>query len=393
MPRTPGSGNKISCSFAEASNVTEAPDSIVYMPEGTHTICATVNGRAKEVTVKVSSSILASFQAGLDERGKKDVRSITDFDHAGKGAASARPKAFRYEPGRGLMLDLEWTRAGRTGIEGKDYSYFSPNFLLGADGVPTGISKRGPIGSLVNDPAFETIEAIAAARADLDEEIKTQNEMEILQNCGLLTADEAANADHLRIACARVTSLESSASVARVEAAKAVVSILKDAVTAASISDAALANLGIQAAFDDGANVEGIAKQFSTLMIKAAKQDEIIVKAKETEADRFVSASIAEGKIVPKNETLVKFWRERYLENPEGSVEAMNAQPQIAPKITERSIGSATSTPGNSDIVAEADALIAAGSAKTRVEAFGKLMAVEGTFDAYRVSTTIAVPS
>jgi phage I-like protein len=40
------------------------------------------------------------------------------------------------------MCSLEWTGAGRAAIEGKDFFYFSPSFLLDEDGFPEHIKAR-----------------------------------------------------------------------------------------------------------------------------------------------------------------------------------------------------------------------------------------------------------
>ena len=135
--------------------------SIVFMPEGKHSITASVDGRAKTVDVEVDSRVLASFQEDLEKRKESNVRPFAGFDHK-TGAASFIPLEFRYEDGVGLVLDIEWTKAGREAVEGKDYSYFSPSFLM-KDGIPLGLPKRGEVGSLVNDPAFEDIPRSAAS--------------------------------------------------------------------------------------------------------------------------------------------------------------------------------------------------------------------------------------
>lgn len=141
---------------------------IVYLPEGEHRITPLVDGKAKEVTVKISpergEEIAAIFQQDLEERGKGNVRPWFDFEHKA-GVASALPKAFRYERGAGVMVELEWTGAGRAALEGRDFSYFSPTFQLGEDGVPVGLPDRGPLGGLVNEPAFREIPRIAAKDA------------------------------------------------------------------------------------------------------------------------------------------------------------------------------------------------------------------------------------
>jgi phage I-like protein len=139
-----------------------AEGAIVYLPEGEHEISATVNGKPAKRTVRINETIAAAFARDLQARQSANVRPFGGFDHK-TGPASLIPKAFRYESGLGLVLDVEWTEAGRKAIEGRDYSYFSPTFLLDKKGNPIGLPKRGEIGSLVNDPAFEEIQRIAAS--------------------------------------------------------------------------------------------------------------------------------------------------------------------------------------------------------------------------------------
>ena len=84
-----------------------------------------------------------------------------DFDHEGRTAA-AIPRRFFWKPGEGVILEIDWTGAGKAAISGRDYSYFSPCFMLSEDGDPSGLPPSGAIGSLVNSPAFRSIKRIAA---------------------------------------------------------------------------------------------------------------------------------------------------------------------------------------------------------------------------------------
>ena len=147
---------------ASFSTEVSTEGTIVYLPEGEHEISATVNGKPARRKVLVSEKVAAAFDRDLKARQSANVRPFGGFDHK-SGPASLIPQAFRYESGLGLVLDVEWTEAGRKAIEGKDYSYFSPTFLLDKQGNPIGLPKRGAIGSLVNDPAFEEIQRIAAS--------------------------------------------------------------------------------------------------------------------------------------------------------------------------------------------------------------------------------------
>jgi phage I-like protein len=158
------------------------PKSIVYIPEGIHTIRPTVGGSPETITVKMEpdqgEKIAAAFQAQLESMlNAGNVRATMDFDHKADGPASGLPQRFYYEKGKGLMLEVEWTGKGRKAIKGKDYSYFSPTFYKGDDGVPSGIPERGPLGSLVNSPAFRDIPRIAAADAGDAQNEPTENTM------------------------------------------------------------------------------------------------------------------------------------------------------------------------------------------------------------------------
>lgn len=158
----------VTAGLASALAQGSIPSEIVYFPEGDNTITATVDGAPKSILVRVpphrGHEIAATFQAALAKRQSENVRPHFGFDHK-PGAASALPKSFRYEPGVGVMASVEWTGAGRAGIEGRDWSYFSPTFLVEEDGVPSGLPEKGELGSLVNNPAFRNIQRIAASDA------------------------------------------------------------------------------------------------------------------------------------------------------------------------------------------------------------------------------------
>jgi phage I-like protein len=143
-----------------------APNEIVYIPEGEHEIRPEVNGKPGKITVRVpkgkGASIAATLQADLEKRLSDNVRPIIDFDHNRSGAAAAIPSRFRYQEGLGVVLALDWTSSGRQAIEGRDFSYFSPEFLIQDDGTPGGLPAKGAIGALVNNPAFRSMPRIAA---------------------------------------------------------------------------------------------------------------------------------------------------------------------------------------------------------------------------------------
>jgi hypothetical protein len=107
---------------------------------------------------------LAGVDAGWPARNPGQsapgFKAFYRFDHEGK-AASAIPRRFYWD--NGIRGEVEWTQAGRNALSGRDYSYFSPEFLIDAKkGVLRGIPAFGPIGALFNAPAFQTIERVSA---------------------------------------------------------------------------------------------------------------------------------------------------------------------------------------------------------------------------------------
>ena len=146
----------------------EPPAEILFLPEGDHEITPTVDGKPKTIRVKVPAArgneIAARLQAALAERHAGQVRPHLAFQHQ-TGAASGIPKSFRYEAGKGVMCSVEWSGSGAAAIRNKDFSYFSPVFLIGDDGTPESLPAKGELGSLVNEPAFRNIGLIAAGDA------------------------------------------------------------------------------------------------------------------------------------------------------------------------------------------------------------------------------------
>jgi len=144
----------------------EAPEEIVYIPDGEHAIHPRVNGQPQQITVRIpagrGAAVAAMLDSALQKRRAENVRPHVAFDHQ-TGRAAGIPESFRYVRGKGVLLKLAWTGSGQAAIRGRDYSYFSPAFLVDEDGVPSGLPERGEIGSLVNEPAFREIPRIAAA--------------------------------------------------------------------------------------------------------------------------------------------------------------------------------------------------------------------------------------
>lgn len=244
-----------------------APAEIVYIPEGAHTITPFVDGKPKQITVTLDpakgASVAAKLQADLTKRQGENVRPWVDFDHEGKVSAG-NPDAFRYEPGKGIVMAIGWSNTGKAAVEGKDFSYFSPSFLIAEDGTPSGLDDRGPIGSLVNEPAFRQIPRIAAKDGG---RIETKNvstmSAKILATLGI----DPAHAD------------AESAAVSKIEA--------------------------------QNTELAAIRKERDELKTKLDAADAKSAADRKDRAKTLVDAALADGRIAPKDEETANDFREK----------------------------------------------------------------------------------
>lgn len=252
-----------------------APGEIVYIPVGSSKINATVSGKPGEITVNVptekGAAIAATLQAALAKRLSSPVRPRLAFDHQRTGPASGHPTSFSFDPARGIILSAGWSNSGRAAIEGGDYGYFSPTFLIDEDGTPSGLPDKGEIGSLVDEPAFRSIGLIAAADADLNTETKTSNTMSKLIFAALAISAAAENAE---------TEAVNAISALKVEAA--------DAKQKLVILEAANAEMKVK--------------------VEAAEAS--VKVANDKRLDSKVEAVFAAGKAAPKDEVTRKALRE-----------------------------------------------------------------------------------
>lgn len=272
--------------------------SIVFMPEGTHDIFATVGDKPKKLTVTVGPECLAAFSASLAARMEGNVRPFAGFDHE-PGPASFIPTAFRYEDGVGLVLDVEWTRAGLAAIEGRDYSYFSPAFLLGKDGTPQGLAPSGEVGSLVNDPAFRAIPRIAAANSNQNNIMENH---ELLVTLGLVEENTPVESG-LEVAKASLATLRES--VVKANDAEALAAEIEAIKAEKEVTEAKLAEA--QAKLDEIAAAEAAAKE---------AEEKAAAEAADAAADATVEEAVQAGRIAPKDDTARAFWKASVLADP-----------------------------------------------------------------------------
>lgn len=317
--------------------------SIVFIPEGKNVITPSVNGKAKTITVNLNDnngeSIAAKFNQDLQKRLSGGVRPIFDFDHKETGPASAIPKSFRYEKGKGIVAEIEWTGAGKDAIEAKNYSYFSPCFKLGENGEPVGLPEFGALGALVNDPAFRTIPRIAAS--NLEPTSNQKNTMNELVICGLLNESESAKENAAQIARARVADL------------KAMSEKYDEKVKAYS---------DMEMERDD-------------LKKRLAEVEAELMKQKEAEADKEISAAVAAGRIAAKDEETKTFYRQLIIEKGAVAVKALNAMPSASANVTDQIVTAGQSQKNDSGFEAKAEELVKAGKAQDLAEAYDTVMA------------------
>lgn len=203
---------------------------IQYLPPGRHQITAKVNGETATREVVIEAGVERAFQQSLEDHKRDHVTPFIDYLHDG-GRASGHPVAFAWDDERGLTLEVEWTEAGASTIASKELQYFSPEFLLSVDGTPLGLHPvNKAIGGLVSDPAFTTIESIAAARAARNkpqQQQQTPMDFSGFVEQGIVTAEQAKEPSQalelisLHVAASRAKDKDSAASLAVIKAEKA----------------------------------------------------------------------------------------------------------------------------------------------------------------------------
>ncbi|MCW5556614.1 MAG: hypothetical protein KIT22_02030 [Verrucomicrobiae bacterium] len=149
-----------------------APDWIMWMPGGVHTIYCTKGNKKVTTTVEVTPATAALAQAELQSylaAGKQ--RPFFDFKHEGSGA-SAWPQEFAWRDDQpGVWARVEWSNAGRDAVLGKTYRAFSPSFVAdeGSSSKPAQVTRLPFVmGGLVNFPAFLDIEPLWSRNASDD---------------------------------------------------------------------------------------------------------------------------------------------------------------------------------------------------------------------------------
>ena len=171
---------KVTAGTREIPSGDIAPEWVMYMPAGKNEINASLNGKPATLIVNVAEKDAVLLQASLEallEAGGPEP--YVGFDHT-PGPAGFWPKAFMWvnSDKPGIYVKAEWTDKGKSSVAGREYRYFSPTFSYDKKTQSiAGLPDKGEIGSLVNNPAFRDIKAVAASNqnqddTDMDDKIK-----------------------------------------------------------------------------------------------------------------------------------------------------------------------------------------------------------------------------
>lgn len=280
------------------------------MPPGEHSICATVNGKPGKRTVMVDREACERLQADLEEQLRasaagEQARPMLMFDHKA-GNAAARPLGFEWDAERGVLLRVEWTQAGREAVEGGNYGYVSPAFRLArGTGQILGLSGGVEVGSLVNDPAFQRNECIAAAREDEPEEVQVdfvETSMSVPPRAEVEKNEFARDNETVANGGG-----ENSKKKMETEAIKNALGLAPDADDAAVLS-------AIKALKTQGAEAKTRTEQIEA---ECEQHKNALKEHKEKSADAFVKRLNKGGIIGPHDEEKAKAARTLFLADPE----------------------------------------------------------------------------
>jgi phage I-like protein len=277
-----GEKDKTESSLVYATSIDlqgQTPEEIVYMPRGDATIKPKRPGH--EVKVKVDAGVAQVLQTDLEKRLAAEIQPYAGYDH-NAGPASFHPKEFRWDDERGVILAVDWTEGGKQDVTGRNYSYFSPTFMLSKSGKVAGLPDDGEVGSLVNNPAFRDRKMKIAASADDD---AGENEIMIkvaekLVELEVITAEQADDPD-------------------------TVIKAITDMHVTIGLVQAANARL-----------------QSENTALQAKVAD-----VQKAEATSVIEAAIAEGKIGAKDKTSIEFWTGQLVSSPETAKKVIASLP------------------------------------------------------------------
>lgn len=308
------------------ANEGKAPDWLMFMPEGTHTIQASVNGKPGKRNVSVSEECVPYLQAALDDAVSKGKKPCLYFDHK-RGAAAAYPDRFAYgentEGKRGIMLHIaNWSNKGRNAVEGSDYNGFSPLFLVDEEGHPCGlVSTTAEVGSLTNEPAFTDNDRVACPEY---EHLAAAWNAEAEHNPAYATIAAAWNPITEKPTMEKYLieklKLKEGVTVDEIKASFEAVLDKAENPPAAAPTEELKSELEAKNA--------RIAELESQLEAEKKKSADTIEKS----ADAAIAAAIEQGKIAPQNKNGIAAIKAAFIANPENGqtiIAAMSVNPAL----------------------------------------------------------------
>lgn len=314
------------------ANEGKAPEWLMFMPEGEHTIQASVNGSPGKRNISVSEYSVPHLQAALDEAVAQGRKPCLYFDHK-RGAAAAYPDRFAYgentEGKRGIMLHIaNWSNKGRAAVEGSDYNGFSPLFLIDEAGRPCGLSgTTAEVGSLTNEPAFTDNARVACPEYD--------------HLAAAWNAEAEHNPAYATIAAAwNPTTEKPTMEKYLIEKMK-----LKDGATVEEIKaafDAVLDKAENPPAPATDEHSDELKSELETKNARIAELETQLAEEQkkskaslEQAADAAIESAVAAGKIAPQNKEGKEAIKAAFMADPERGkviIAAMSVNPALAPK-------------------------------------------------------------
>src|SRR5882724_11074420 len=169
-----------------ASNAIEATatNEILFLPIGLHAITPVSGGIGRPIKVQIDGAAALAIQKQHEVLRASGKRPYFDFNHE-DGPASFWPESFVWKQGEGVIAKGEWSRRGKSAVEGKDFRAFSPVFHVDNKRSDPAIvvckeTADPNMGGLVNNPAFKDL-PLWAKNAGATGEVKPtkerQNEM------------------------------------------------------------------------------------------------------------------------------------------------------------------------------------------------------------------------
>lgn len=298
-----------------SENGGKAPEAVPYMPAGYSEISCTVNGEADIRTVFADASACERLNADLQKKlaaaeNREHARPVILFDHKA-GAAAAVPLGFEWDEKRGVLLRVEWTQAGREAVEGGNYGYISPTFILAeGDSFIRGLQDGVEVGSLVNDPAFERNECIAASR---------------VLNCNLPPFSKIENGEKMsdNINAANVGSKTTNTNTMNDQ--------LEELKKALGLAESATVADVFRAVDELKMKLDEAQKRAAEVEAENAENKKELEEHKEAAADSFVDRLKQDGKVNPKDEETLKAARAMYMQNPKNTERIYASMQRIVP--------------------------------------------------------------